>query len=171
MTSKLPSCIQNGAFILSSQTKFKIHQNIIKIIKEINAHMKTARQDEIKEHTFLCWMGQIKDKRHITYKVVQEHVVSEDGGVPDAQPERGMEALHKRHHLNRLATSYEPLHWFLDPEKHVPQRADHCRHKHRHRHGLLIPWPRHLLARHALEEDAVARDGGAGQAGAGGSLR
>jgi len=109
-------------------------------------------------------------KRH--YMVVQEHVVGEDGGVPDAQPERSVQALHERHHLDRLAASYEPLYRLLDHEKHVPQRADYCRHEHRHCHaGVPIPRLQHLLARHALEEDAVVRDGGTGPAGGRGGLR
>lgn len=104
--------------------------------------------------------------------VVQEHVIGEDGGVPDAQPEGSVEDLHERHHLDRLASPYEPLDRLLDAEKHVPPRPDNCRREHRHA-GVPIPRPHHLLTRHALEEDAeVLRDGAAGQeAGAGGGLR
>jgi hypothetical protein len=57
------------------------------------------------------WGKWATKRQEAYYMVVQEHVIGEDGGVPDAQPERGVEALHERHDLNRLAASYELLNY------------------------------------------------------------
>ena len=98
----------------------------------------------------------------MTYKVVQHLVIGDDLDAADAQPTRGVQALHQRRRLQQhlaVAAAHKPHHGLAHRQQNIPLRPAYGRRQHRDDDAARPRRPHNLVACHALAEDEEERRG------------